>query len=45
MTPLKNKLEGVMMWNQSLNLLLSQFTPLMMCSMINLYDVNRSILF
>ena len=31
-----------MMWKQSLNLLLSQFTPMMMCSLINLYDVSET---
>jgi len=29
-----------MIWNQSLNILLSQFSPLMICSVINLQDLR-----
>jgi hypothetical protein len=37
---LKKILEKALMWNQSINLLISQFTPLMLSSLINLLNMN-----
>ena len=37
---LKTILEKALMWNQSINLLISQFTPLMLSSLINLLNMN-----
>ncbi len=37
---IKDRLQRWLMWNQSINLLQSQLTPLMLSSMINLYDVR-----
>ncbi len=37
---LKTILEKALMWNLSINLLISQFTPLMLSSLINLYNMN-----
>lgn len=34
------KLEKWLMWNQSINLLISQFTPLILSSIINFYDMR-----
>ena len=39
MIPIKLKLAKILMWEYSLSLLLSQFTPMMFCSLINLTDV------
>jgi hypothetical protein len=37
---LKTILEKALIWNQSINLLISQFTPLMLSSLINLLNMN-----
>jgi hypothetical protein len=37
---LKTILEKALMWNQSINLFISQFTPLMLSSIINLLNMN-----
>jgi hypothetical protein len=33
------KMQSYLMWNGSINLLMSQFTPIMMSSILNLYDL------
>ena len=38
--PFKSKFERILMWNQSLSLLLSQFTPLFLCAIINFNDIR-----
>ena len=37
---LKGKLEELLIWNQSINLFQSQLTPIVLSSMINLYDLR-----
>jgi hypothetical protein len=37
---LKLKLEKSLMWNRSLGFLMSQFSPLYLCSMMNFYDMR-----
>lgn len=34
------KLESVLIWNGTINFKMQQFTPMIMCSIINLYDVS-----
>ncbi len=39
-TRIKTSLEKMLMWDQSIGLLNSQFTPLMLSSIVNLYDMR-----
>jgi hypothetical protein len=41
-TRAKNSLDRLLLWDQSIGLLNSQFTPLMLSSMINFYDMRYS---
>ncbi len=39
---LKTQIEDQLMWNLTFNLILSQFNPILLCSLINLYDLRFS---
>ena len=37
---LRLKLQSWLMWNATINFIIQQFTPIMMSSLLNLYDLN-----